>query len=60
MTTERNRGRALTLYLPQQLVKDLDKSRGALSLSRLVTLLLRDALARGIDFNKILTGESSQ
>jgi len=46
---------ALSLYLPRDLVRTLDQSRGPFSRSRLIVLVLEDAVKRGIDLAKLVT-----
>jgi hypothetical protein len=47
----------LALYLPKSIVQSLDQSRGPLSRSRLIRLVLENAISQGIDLGKLVTGK---
>ena len=46
----------LSLYLPKSLVQSLDQSRGPFSRSRLIRLVLEEAVSAGIDLGKLVAG----
>lgn len=51
-----NMKRQLSLYFPEDLVAELDKSKGPLSRSRLIVLILQSAVEKGIDLSKLVSG----
>jgi hypothetical protein len=46
--------RQLSLYFPEDLVAQLDRSKGPLSRSRLIVLILQSAVDRGIDLAQLV------
>jgi hypothetical protein len=48
--------RQLSLYFPGQLVEELDGCKGLLSRNKLIVLLLQQAIKKGVDLAKLVSG----
>lgn len=50
---------AVCLYLPQELITQLDNSKGPFSRAKLIQLVLQATVRNGIDLTKLVTAGGS-